>query len=138
MKSKKPVEERLYFFDNCISPHLARAMKCIGANVTHLQEEGFQPHTLDVEWIPVVAAKGWVVVTSDLRILSREHERAALRAAGSVAFFLPNSTPRKPRWDQAAFLTKCWPGIVASGEYARPGDCFEVQENGKVKRMEPL
>lgn len=42
----------------------------------------------DLDWLPVVGKRGWVVLTKDGRIRSRTLERQALLGAGVHAFIL--------------------------------------------------
>lgn len=124
--------KRSYFFDNCVSSNLVKAMRCLDVDARHLQEAEFRENADDVDWIPSVVAKGWIIITSDRRITVVDHERAALKTAKATAFFLPKHTPRKSRWDQALFIFKAWPNIEKIAAYARPGDCYDVHENGTV------
>ena len=56
-----------FFFDNTFPPQLVKILVILGVDAHHLQDD-FPPDTLDVDWIPEVGKKGWVVVTGDRRI----------------------------------------------------------------------
>lgn len=48
----------------------------------------FPPDTQDVDIFPLLAEKGWVLLTKDGKILKRQNERLAPVNAGIAAFFL--------------------------------------------------
>jgi len=52
----------------------------------------FSPSTSDVTWIDALDRdRGWAVVTRDIHLRTRPHERAALDRARIVFFFLAGS-----------------------------------------------
>lgn len=71
------------FLDRCLGGRrLRQALEPAGWSV-HLHDEHFSKDAPDTEWIPEVAARGWVVATRDRRILRNEEELAAFRMAGA-------------------------------------------------------
>ena len=54
----------------------------------HVQYDTFGSGTPDVEWLPQVGARGWILITKDKQIRKREIELRALRQAGVRAFVL--------------------------------------------------
>ncbi len=48
----------------------------------------FEDDALDTKWLPTVAARGWVVLTNDQKIMRRAIERDALMRGGAAAFAL--------------------------------------------------
>jgi len=56
-----------------------------------LVEEEFSEDSEDVEWLPVVADKGWAILTKDKRIRRRALEREAISQSGGGAFILAAS-----------------------------------------------
>jgi len=51
----------------------------------------FGTGTHDVDWLPLVGARGWVLITKDKNIRKREIELRALRQAGVRTFVLTAS-----------------------------------------------
>ena len=51
-------------------------------HVAHVQRDTFGTGTQDVEWLPDVGARGWVLITKDKQIRRREIQLRALRQAG--------------------------------------------------------
>ena len=57
-------------------------------DVAHVQYDAFGSGAQDVEWLPEVGARGWILITKDKHIRKREIELRALREAGVRAFVL--------------------------------------------------
>jgi hypothetical protein len=54
-----------------------------------------------------------------------------------VEWIMPKGFTKDPLWSQFQLIVKAWLEIVAVAERARPGDCYEVQRNGKVTIFVP-
>ena len=48
----------------------------------HIFFDHFASGVLDIEWIPAVARRGWIALTSDARLRYNQGERDAIMAAG--------------------------------------------------------
>jgi len=48
----------------------------------------YPPLTPDVEWLPEVASKGWIILTKDAKISRRPAEVEAIRSAGANVLVL--------------------------------------------------
>lgn len=57
-------------------------------HVAHVQHETFGSGTPDLEWLPEVGARRWILITKDKQIRKREIELRALRQANVRAFVL--------------------------------------------------
>jgi hypothetical protein len=87
-KSKKrsgtkpsPPDRLVYFVDQDLGTKIVPgALRVQGARVEVLTRH-FKPATPDVDWIPRVAAKGWVIVTKDRNIMRNRLEREAVLRA---------------------------------------------------------
>jgi hypothetical protein len=85
----RPRELPVFFIDHCLGTEkVAERLRQEGFEARILIEEGFGEVAEDVEWLPVVAARGWAVLTKDKRIRRRAIEHDALIAAGVGAFVL--------------------------------------------------
>lgn len=54
----------------------------------HVQHDTFGSGTPDLEWLPEVGARQWILITKDKQIRKREIELRALRQANIRAFVL--------------------------------------------------
>ena len=91
----RPRELPVFFIDHCLgTQQVAARLRGEGVEARVLVEEGFPEDADDVEWLPIVASKGWAVLTKDKRIRRRAIEREAILASGAGAFVLVASGPR--------------------------------------------
>ena len=129
-----------FFFDNNLSPHIARAMHCLnqpdGIDVVHLREK-FAPSTGDVEWIEHLATEGdWAVVTLDHDITRRGAIKIAWKKAGLVGFVLRPAWQAFSPMEQAWRLIRMWPTIVNQCRLAAPGSTYELGiQGGKIRTL---
>ncbi len=125
----------IFFLDNTNPPQFAASLRAFDHDVRHLLEVAALPEkgaTKDEVWIPYVAAQGWVAITADRRIATAQRQREILQAARLTTFFMPKGYTTLKLWPQFQILVRAWEQIAANAERAKPGDCFDVQENGKV------
>jgi hypothetical protein len=80
-----------FVLDHNLSPHLARGLGHLvlpyGDEVTCLKDLNLQA-AADEDWIPLLAADRWVVITCDLDIVRNPHRQLIFRKAKLTAFFL--------------------------------------------------
>jgi predicted nuclease of predicted toxin-antitoxin system len=77
-----------FFIDRCLgSKRIAQVLRDAGLTVaTH--EEHFEPDALDVDWLPDVGDRGWVVLTKDANISKNQLERMAVTRSEVRMFIL--------------------------------------------------
>jgi hypothetical protein len=120
-----------FFFDNTFPPQLVQILTVLGVDAHHLQDE-FPPETADVDWLPAVGKRGWIVVTGDRRISKKPPERKALEEANVIAIFMAKGFTSKQKFDLVASFIKWWPDIDRAVKRVKPGTSLEVGVNGKV------
>lgn len=121
-----------FFLDNNLSPHLAEGMRAFEEDVTHLQDN-FPRDAKDVDWLPTVAQRGWLLVTCDERIRKNPAEPRALRQYAVGVFFL--SGKNRSRCDLIQQLVRNWIRIKELGRNTRPPYAFRVPPTGtKIER----
>ena len=123
-----------FFFDNCISPRLARAIHELSKpehEVLALRDR-FDPGTADTVWIPTLGVEGgWTIVSGDLRIRTRPQERELLRAARLTTFFMAKGFMNLPDWEQVRWMIDKWPLMVEQADRVNPGAMFLVPKTGR-------
>jgi hypothetical protein len=121
--------------DHNLSPKLARTLAALYApehDIVALRDK-FSPNVADVDWITVLDREGgWAVLTQDLRIRTRPHERAAMDRARIVFFFLAGAWRKFTVEDTAARLIRLIPKMAAQTELAERGR-FELPINAGSK-----
>jgi hypothetical protein len=110
--------------DNNMSPRIARCLQELFAGdheIVALRDK-FSADAPDVEWITALSRDGgWAVLTKDLRIRTRPHERAVLDQSHIVYFFLSGSWSKFGVEETAARLIRLMPKMVAQTELADRG-----------------
>ncbi len=131
-----------FFFDNNLSPHLAKAMAALcrpqDVTVEHLREK-FPEATTDIEWINRLSGEGdWSVITQD-RLIRNPLEKEAFRQSGLTAFVLTKAWTSHRYWEKAAQVVRWWPGIMEQAGLVEGGAIFEVpwrfSGKGKFKAL---
>lgn len=125
-----------FLFDRCCPVRLARVIAAYDEeNVVRFfdDDERFVKTTPDTDWIATLAADPpWAVVSMDGRILTRPHEKAALRASGLKFFVLGKGWMKMSAHSQAWRLVKTWPNVVEAARNVR-GRIFEISAGGSHK-----
>ncbi|MQA15916.1 MAG: hypothetical protein GEV09_17720 [Pseudonocardiaceae bacterium] len=73
----------------------------------------------DLDWIPEVTRRGWVVITNDKHIRTRHEAEAALQA-GLRCVHLAPPVKAAARWDFAQLLFRHWEAVEAVCDRAGP------------------
>ncbi len=132
-----------FFFDNCISPHLAKGFAAMSESqshtIAHLRTK-FDAETIDVDWIRELGREGdWVIVSGDARITRNPAEREAWRQSGLTAFFFLPPFQTDSFWVQAAALVKWWPEISLQAKRAPKHHGYYVPKSGKtLQKIHPV
>lgn len=76
------------------------------------------PDVLDTDWIPQIAALGWLIITRDSMIIQNRNEIAAVRENKAKMVAL-NQRDAQTKWGQLEVLMTQWRRIEALA--AEPG-----------------
>lgn len=68
------------------------------------------PSVLDPDWIPLVADRGWLIITRDSRIISNRNEVTAVREYGAKMVAL-NQVDASNKWGQLELFMIRWRDI---------------------------
>lgn len=79
---------------------IAEALRRAGCAV-EIHDQHFPQAAKDTEWLPEVGRRGWVVLTKDHHIRTRQNELVALLSAGVAAFVLTSGDLTGPEMAQA-------------------------------------
>lgn len=119
------------FFDNNLSPHLARGLRELSradpepTEVIHLGDR-FNRNEKDTVWIPALAAEGgWVIISGD-RFAKADEEREAVRRSGLIVFTLSKQWSDHTHWPKAVNLARWWPAIIDQASRITGGAAFRV------------
>ena len=132
-----------FFFDNNLSPHLARAVGAASlrddVDVRHLRDK-FLPNISDSEWLGDLSREGgWTIISGDRRVLSHPEERAAWRQAGLTTFFLSQKAwHTNTYWEIVWRFFRWWPVVVDQADRVQAGAAFEVPFAYRQGRLRQL
>lgn len=139
----KQAEVRYYFDADVLG--LAKVLASLRPDVTYPGDPGgvvrkrSRPScpitTTDVDddvWIPIVAARGWSIVTRDKAIQRRPAEIEAVRESGAKMFAL-TSREQLSGWDQLEIVMSRWRDIERLSE--DPGPFIYAITRTSVRRV---
>lgn len=77
-----------FFIDRCLGNRLiVETLRATGVNV-EIHDDHFGKNTQDVDWIPEIGRRGWIILTKDARIGKNQMERLAVADAKVRMFVL--------------------------------------------------
>jgi hypothetical protein len=113
---------------------VAEALRGLGA-IVELHDDHFAATAKDVEWLPQVGAKRWVILTRDKHILTRPLEVVALVRANTHVFIL-KSRQELNGAQMAAALVKAYPQVCRLIKSHAPPFLARVTRTGDVQEIE--
>ena len=100
----------------------------------HPQIAGAPAGAPDVEWMPVVATAGLVVIGRDKRIRTKPAEVATLRSHGLRVFYLTGPKDMQS-WDYITVLVRRWDDMEARVQQRGPGPWFMSVTTSGVREL---
>ncbi len=83
-----PSKSIIFFVDRCLGKQpILEKLRSTGVTV-EAHDDHFPQNAQDVHWLPVIGARGWVILTKDARIARNSLERRAVAYAGIKMFTL--------------------------------------------------
>ena len=122
-----------FFLDHQIGRYVvADKLREAGATVkAHLDH--FKGDAPDLEWIPEIGRRNWVLITKDQNIRRNPLERAAYASAKLRGFVATGKDMSGP--DLGELLVRCLTGMVRRA-HNRPGPLlFAISRNGVFSRL---
>lgn len=100
----------IFFVDRCLGRRTVP--DALGTNGLRIErhDDHFPPEMTDDEWLPIVGAKGWVILTKDNNIDKNQIELRALYNSGAPSFVLRGGNMTGDQ-SAAAFIT-AMPGML--------------------------
>jgi len=120
----------LLFIDRCAwSRRLGEALR--DADIPFIiHDDKFAKDCADVDWLPIVGLKGWIVITRDKNIRRKPNELKAFREAKVIAFALASGNASAE--DTARLVVGLYPKIVRKVRGAKPPAMFSITLSGKI------
>ncbi len=88
----------MIFIDRSVPKGVAEALKQVRDDVCWLEDVFEEGWIKDREWIPDIGARGWLVISKDKKIRTRQEERRAVKD-NNVGCFILNYKQPLNRWE---------------------------------------
>jgi predicted nuclease of predicted toxin-antitoxin system len=119
--------------DNNISPKIADALLALGATNVKTVRKEFGDDAKDPDWVPEAAKRGWVILTTDRRLLTRPAEKRMIVSHKASVLVIKPFFGKRKLWDKAGWLIGNWPKIEGFASAMAKGTVAIVQQNGTCK-----
>ena len=104
-----PLDSITFFTDRVLGRHdVPESLRRFGLTV-EIQQDHFESDCEDHVWITEVGKRGWIILTKDKQIRSRQIEIAALMRSDTATFVLTNANTSGPK--NAETFIKAMPKI---------------------------
>jgi hypothetical protein len=97
------------------------------------QGERFAQSMPDDEWLAIVGAKNWVVLSQDRKFHVRENEARAIKQHAIRCFYLPCASD--DRWISLCHFVKRHAKLQEFAECKAPPFIYELKNNGQLYRV---
>ena len=123
----------VFFLDHQIGRYVvAEALRDAGAKVeSHVDH--FKAAAPDVEWIPEVGRRGWVLITRDQNIRRNPLERVAYESAALRGFVMTGHDMGGD--DMAALLVRSLPGMIRRVAGRTGPLMFSISRGGTFSKL---
>jgi hypothetical protein len=116
-----------FYLDRALESYEVRdALKQAGARV-EMHRDHFDEDALDEDWLPVIAGRGWVILSKDQ---FNHLERLAIKNAKGRAFLLVRG--ELPGKEQAAIISKALPEMLRVLDLTKPPFIAKIYRDGSV------
>ncbi|MGG6295968.1 hypothetical protein ACQ4M4_16390 [Leptolyngbya sp. AN02str] len=119
-----------FFIDWCLGKSVASALIVAGAKVEH-HGDHFAQNMLDVNWLPIVGDRGWIVLTKDQALGTNELELRAIASANVKVFSLVSGN--LTRQQMAALFAKSLNQLEKFAKGNQAPFIAKVYRNGRVQ-----
>jgi hypothetical protein len=124
----------IFFFDENMPAKVAAALQALGTcEARHLLDH-LPRGTPDEDVFEFLAEKGWILITQDIHIRRRPHQREALMASGVGAFFLTGRRQRSVE-QMMVFLLERLPEITYYADHHSPPYLVGVPDRGGLDEL---
>ena len=125
----------IFFFDRCIGKNIPQALLRLKRFPVGIEyhDKHYPQRTADDEWMPKVAAAGWIVVSQDYRYHENPSELFAMHQHGLGAFYLWGA--EATQWEKLRVFARAYDRIVEKAEATKPPFLFTVTKDAQVKTL---
>lgn len=124
-------ESTIFFIDRCLGNKLiVETLRAADVRV-EIHDDHFSKNTQDVDWIPEIGRRGWIILTKDARIGKNQIERLAVANARVRMFVLVSQNLSGA--DMANIFVTAIPTMEKFITHNLAPFIAKVERDGKVK-----
>lgn len=127
------MDELVFYFDRNFGKRLPNALANLRPpiGIRWHQGQGYRHDMPDDEWMALVGAKNWVVITQDIKFHIIEHEMTALKQHGLRCFYFPDG--QVGMWNVLEIFMRAHRKMISIAQETKPPFIYTVQRNSAVK-----
>ena len=99
----------------------------------HFPRSDRYPEGGDDTWLPQIGAAGWIVMTQDWSLHTKQNELQAIKQYGIGCFYLWGA--RAPKWQIALCFFRAYDRIISAAESTTKPFIYRVARNGHLKEV---
>jgi hypothetical protein len=128
------VDPLTFYFGRTFRMRLPRALADLKppVQIHWHQEQRFPQEMPDDEWLAIVGAEGWVVLSQDRKFHVRQNEAAAIKQHSVRCFYMPCAQDN--RWVSMCHIARRHDKMQLVGSVPAPF-VFEPKSNGQFYRV---
>lgn len=124
-----PLPPPVFFIDWCLGKTVSNALKAANITIEH-HGDHFQQSTPDIEWLPIVGERDWIVLTKDKAIGKNILELRAIAQANVKVFTLVSGN--LSRQQMADLFVEIIPRIGKFSQGNQPPFIAKIYKDGKI------
>jgi hypothetical protein len=134
MVRRPPDPEVIVFLDENLDGETVAVLLRAGNIPFRRLSEEFDRSTADADWMPKVAARGWVIASRDNRIRYRPAELAALRGSGAILVVIRGTALRGETLGR--LLVDSYPALCRLVARYQPPIIAHIHADGRLTMSE--
>ena len=131
---RSPPERPVFFVDRALGRKSVPVALQAAGEIVEVHADHFPAAAPDADWLRVVGARGWIVLSKDKRIRYRRNETQALQTARVRAFFLASSK-NVTGPEMGEIFVRCLPAMKRLLAGTSPPFIAHVYKDGSVVQM---
>jgi len=122
-----------FFIDRSLGRYdIPNYLKSKGLKV-EIHDDHFAPQTKDEEWLECVGRKGWIVITKDKHIRTRNNEKQMVQKHAVAVFALTRGEFNGTK--MAQIIEKALDKIIKAVEKEIPPYIFSITKSSNIKKL---
>lgn len=126
--------ELVFFFDRCFGSSFPKWLRKVPTPfVVEYHDDkkhGFHDQTPDDEWLAIVGANKWVVISHDKRFHRDTMAALAVKQHKVACFYMDGGSTKT--WDKMVLFARCFLRVREIVKSVKPPYIYRIQHTGRV------